>query len=98
VDEEHRERLGCRGIACADRLIGRLKPADAVLPGEIEGALAGRGLPAGITEWIVHPGRPDPGSGSRYDQARAEDLALLLELSREAPLVSSRASHRVALK
>jgi hypothetical protein len=29
---------------------------------------------------MVHPGNPDPGSGSAYDRGRGEDLALLLEL------------------
>jgi predicted glycoside hydrolase/deacetylase ChbG (UPF0249 family) len=97
VDEQHRERLATRGIACTDRLIGRLAPADAALPLEVKGVLAGDGLPAGTTEWMVHPGHPDPGSGSRYDQARAEDLALLLDLAREVLIVKSRATHRGAL-
>ena len=37
-----------------------------------------RDLPEGVTEWFLHPGYPDPASGSEYDMARREDLDTLL--------------------
>ena len=36
-----------------------------------------RSLPDGVTEWVVHPGHPDPEAGSSYDIARQEDLGTL---------------------
>jgi hypothetical protein len=30
-----------------------------------------------VTEWVTHPGHPDSATGSSYDVARHEDLALL---------------------
>jgi hypothetical protein len=33
-----------------------------------------------VSEWIVHPGHPDPGAASSYDRGRGEDLELLLAL------------------
>ena len=32
----------------------------------------------GVTEWMTHPGYPDPESGSEYDMARREDLDEIL--------------------
>jgi hypothetical protein len=37
-------------------------------------------LSPGVTIWFLHPGRPDPESGSAYDEAREEDLEMLLRL------------------
>ena len=37
-----------------------------------------RSLPVGVTEWMTHPGYPDPESGSEYDLARREDLDEIL--------------------
>jgi hypothetical protein len=74
VGDEHRQMLRERGIRTSDRLIGRTRSADPAEPDEL------RDLPPGVTEWVVHPGRPDPESGSSYDHARGEDLDLLLKL------------------
>ena len=47
--------------------------------------------PSGVTEWMVHPGHPDSGSGSGYDRGRGEDLELLLSI-RSASAPSSRSA------
>jgi predicted glycoside hydrolase/deacetylase ChbG (UPF0249 family) len=79
VDPPHRRLLRCLGIATPDRLIGRLTEAEPARPSELEA------LPDGVTEWLVHPGHRDAGSGSSFDRARDEDLQLLLDLGdREA--------------
>jgi hypothetical protein len=52
-------------------VIGRLRGTEPAEPAEL------RGLAPGVTEWVVHPGFPDPDSGSEYDLARKEDLATL---------------------
>lgn len=80
VSPRHRRLLRCLGAPTADLLIGRLSEDEPALPGELERWLAGGEALAGVTEWMVHPGRPDPGSGSDYDRGRGDDLALLLEL------------------
>lgn len=80
VDPRHRRLLRCLGAPTADRLVGRLAEAQPVLPDAVEGWLERGEEPRGATEWMVHPGIPDPGHGSSYDRGRAEDLALLLEL------------------
>jgi predicted glycoside hydrolase/deacetylase ChbG (UPF0249 family) len=97
TDETHRNRLSQRGIAHADRLVGRTSERDPALPRVLSEAIAAKSLPWGTTEWFVHPGRRDPGSGSDYDAGREEDLELLLELSEEPTLRPARASHREAL-
>lgn len=74
VSADHRQLLRERGIPTEDHLIGRLSPEEP-LPGKALERL----LP-GTTIWFVHPGRPDPESGSSYDAARQEDLELLLRL------------------
>lgn len=74
VGADHRQMLSERGIPAADTVIGRLDPRRPPEPPEL------RTLPPGVTEWIVHPGYPDPRSGSSYDLARKEDLDLLLRL------------------
>jgi predicted glycoside hydrolase/deacetylase ChbG (UPF0249 family) len=80
IDERHRDALRDRGIATPDRLVGRLRKIEPVLPAEVRGILAdGAPLPAGLTEWMVHPGLPDPELESAYGEARMEDLEFLLE-------------------
>lgn len=88
VSDAHRDRLRSKGIATPDRLVGRLEPSEPPLPAPISAALEGGELPPGLTEWMVHPGRPDPERGSGYDSARQEDLDLLLEVG--VRLASSR--------
>jgi predicted glycoside hydrolase/deacetylase ChbG (UPF0249 family) len=80
VDETHRAFLRERGVATADRLVGRLEESEPALPAEIATWLAGAAPDPLVTEWMVHPGRPDASLGSGYDAGRAEDLELLLEL------------------
>jgi YdjC-like protein len=75
VGEQHRQLLWDRGIPTQDHLIGRLRSGDPQPEAEL------RALPAGVTEWVVHPGYGDPASGSSYDVAREEDLNLLLRLN-----------------
>jgi hypothetical protein len=71
VSSDHRQWLRERGIPTNDVLIGRTRSSDPAEPPEL------RELGRGVTEWVVHPGHPDPDSGSSYDLARQEDLALL---------------------
>jgi chitin disaccharide deacetylase len=86
VDAEHREELRRAGIASPDRLIGRFDPAGPLVPLEIAAVEGGGAPPAGVTEWMVHPGLADPSSGSSYDAAREDDLAELLRLTRDEVL------------
>jgi chitin disaccharide deacetylase len=71
VNPDHRQWLRERGIDTTDLLIGRTESKADAQPTEL------RSLPAGVTEWVTHPGHPDSESGSSYDLARQEDLALL---------------------
>jgi predicted glycoside hydrolase/deacetylase ChbG (UPF0249 family) len=80
VDDAHRAFLRERGVPTPDRLLGRLEESEPALPPEIAAWLGGAAQPPGVSEWLVHPGHPDPATGSAYDAGRAEDLALLLEL------------------
>ncbi len=80
VDDDHRALLRKLGVGTADRLIGRLDEREPPLPRLVERWLAGAEAPTGVTEWVVHPGRADPATGSAYDRGREEDLELLLEL------------------
>lgn len=80
VTARHRRLLRCLGAPTADLLIGRLSEDEPALPGELERWLAGGEAPAGVTEWMVHPGRPDPEFDSDYNRGRGDDLELLLEL------------------
>jgi chitin disaccharide deacetylase len=86
IDANHRRTLRCVGVAAPDRLVGRLSEHDPALPDELRPVACEEAeMPAGITEWMTHPGYPDPASGSGYDAGRLEDLELLLELGdREA--------------
>jgi predicted glycoside hydrolase/deacetylase ChbG (UPF0249 family) len=74
ISPAHRELLRERDVATPDLLIGRLEPGEPVRPPELDS------LRDGITEWMVHPGRADGSSGSGFDAAREEDLALLLAM------------------
>jgi predicted glycoside hydrolase/deacetylase ChbG (UPF0249 family) len=97
VGEDHRFRLKERGIPSADRVVGRMNEREPVLPRVLADALEEGALPWGITEWMVHPGRNDPDSGSSYDRGREEDLALLLRLAEDQMLTPARATHGAAL-
>jgi predicted glycoside hydrolase/deacetylase ChbG (UPF0249 family) len=97
IDAEHRLRLRESGIRCVDRLTGRMGEDEPALPDLVETALRTRSLPAGITEWVVHPGNADPQVGSRYDAGRAQDLELLLELAGDDFLAAARTTHTAAL-
>jgi len=72
VSDDHRQWLSERGIRTPDRLIGRLESSEPVEPAEL------RRLPAGVTEWMVHPGYPDADSGSSFDLGRREDLDMVM--------------------
>jgi hypothetical protein len=75
VTPDHRQLLRERGIPTEDHLIGRLSPEEPLPdPKSLEQ------LSPGVTIWFLHPGRPDPESGSAYDEAREEDLEMLLRL------------------
>ncbi len=71
VSPDHRQWLRERGIDTPDALIGRTRSNEPAEPPEL------RALAPGVTEWVTHPGHPDASSGSSYDIARHEDLALL---------------------
>jgi predicted glycoside hydrolase/deacetylase ChbG (UPF0249 family) len=71
VNPDHRQWLRERGIDTPDLLLGRMESKEDAEPVEL------RDLPLGVTEWVTHPGHPDSESGSTYDLARQEDLALL---------------------
>jgi predicted glycoside hydrolase/deacetylase ChbG (UPF0249 family) len=80
VDPAHRDFLRELGVPTPDRLVGRMAEDAPALPVELGEWLDGAEAEPGVTEWIVHPGRPDASAGSAYDAGRAEDLALLLDL------------------
>jgi predicted glycoside hydrolase/deacetylase ChbG (UPF0249 family) len=71
VNPDHRQWLRERGIDTQDMLIGRSESKEPAEPAEL------RDLAPGVTEWVTHPGHPDPESGSSYDLARQEDLGVL---------------------
>lgn len=99
IDANHRRILRRAGAATPDRLIGRYsEEPDGALPAELRRVVdEGEDLPRGVTEWMVHPGHPDPESGSGYDQAREEDLDLLLSLCLLPALRNARSTHAAAL-
>jgi YdjC-like protein len=74
VNPDHRQWLRERGIHTPDLLLGRTESKQDAESPEL------KKLPDGVTEWMVHPGHPDSESGSSYDLARQEDLALLPKL------------------
>jgi predicted glycoside hydrolase/deacetylase ChbG (UPF0249 family) len=91
VGDEDRRELRRRGIRTPDRLIGRLRDDQPPLPLELQDVRSGTAPPpSGLTEWMVHPGLADPAAGSAFDAARAEDLALLLELADDPRLQALR--------
>jgi len=91
ISSRHRRLLRCRGVLTPDLLVGRLEQTEAPVPAELTGEGVA-GMPADIiVEWMVHPGHPDPRSGSAYDRGRAEDLELLL--SWEPPRGIERSDH-----
>ena len=91
VGDEDRRELRRRGIRTPDRLIGRLRDDQPPLPLELQEVRSGTAPPpSGLTEWMVHPGLADAAAGSAFDAARAEDLALLLELADDPRLQALR--------
>jgi predicted glycoside hydrolase/deacetylase ChbG (UPF0249 family) len=72
VSRDHRQWLSERGIRTPDTLLGRTTSSEPVEPAQL------RDLPAGVTEWMVHPGYPDSDSGSEYDLGRREDLDMVM--------------------
>lgn len=78
IGRDHQQWLSERGIQTPDLVIGRMETSEPAQPPEI------KNLPAGVTEWFVHPGIPDKDSGSSYDRARREDLNTLLRLQLRA--------------
>ncbi len=90
ISAEHRERLRRQGIECPDRIVGRMSEEDPVRPAIVPALFSGGELPQGLTEWVVHPGFADPGTGSAYDAGREEDLTVLLELASAPALLAAR--------
>jgi len=90
VSESHRRTLRSLGVSTPDRLVGRLREAERALPAEIDAWLEPGEGPPGTTEWFVHPGHPDPASGSSYDLSRAEDLELVMRLADDPRLQEAR--------
>jgi chitin disaccharide deacetylase len=98
VSPAHRGLLRSLRVATPDRLVGRTSESEPALPEELREAVErGTELPAGVTEWMVHPGRADPDGGSSYDRGREEDLDLLLRLRGDPRLSAARLSHAAAL-
>ena len=95
ADRRHRRLLRCRGVATPDLLVGRTAEDDPALPAELDPTTAIALPEAAVVEWMVHPGRSDPGLGSRYDRGREQDLELLLAW--EPPAGVERATHAEAL-
>lgn len=95
INARHRRLLRCRGVATPDLLVGRLQEREPALPVELDPRRGAGAIAAGdVVEWMVHPGRSDPGSGSSYDAGREEDLELLLAFS--APDGFRRSTHAEA--
>jgi predicted glycoside hydrolase/deacetylase ChbG (UPF0249 family) len=80
VDQRHRRLLRCLGVRTPDCLVGRISETEPALPPEIHEWIENGTAPTGVTEWMVHPGRPDETTGSSYDRGRGEDLRLVLTL------------------
>jgi predicted glycoside hydrolase/deacetylase ChbG (UPF0249 family) len=94
ISPRHRRLLRCRGVATPDLLVGRLEQTAAPLPDELTAGGVARMRDDLVVEWMVHPGHPDPTSGSAYDSGRAEDLELLL--SWQPPPGIERSDHSAA--
>ena len=97
VGTTQRERLRAAGVLCADRLVGRISEDQDALPEELDLYVGGADPPSGLTEWMVHPGRRDPASGSSMDAAREADLKLLGELQATEVLAPLREAGRLRL-
>jgi predicted glycoside hydrolase/deacetylase ChbG (UPF0249 family) len=82
----HRQRLRAAGVSTPDRLIGRLRASEALVPIEIAHVEGGGDPAPGWTEWMVHPGLADPEAGSSFDREREDDLAELLRLAPDQAL------------
>ena len=81
TNPRHRRLLRGIGVPTPDLLVGRLEPSEPALPEELAQVLDASGDPPnGVTEWMVHPGRRDPGSESAFDAAREHDLELICDL------------------
>jgi predicted glycoside hydrolase/deacetylase ChbG (UPF0249 family) len=90
IDDAQRRRLRDAGVTTPDRLIGRLAAEEPALPDEVAAVERGAAPPPGLTEWMTHPGRADPGLGSAYDEEREADLELLLRLAEAEPVAAWR--------
>lgn len=89
VDDAHRRILRAAGVPTPDLLVGRYEECEPVIPAE----LLDPPRSARRIEWIVHPGYPDPDSGSDYDAGRGEDLDAVLNFTPPAGI--RRAGHRL---
>ncbi len=83
IDEPHRELLREAGASTPDQLVGRYDESQQVVPVE----LAQPTPAAAWIEWMVHPGYPDPDSGSSYDHGRREDLEAVLSFRPDPDLL-----------
>jgi predicted glycoside hydrolase/deacetylase ChbG (UPF0249 family) len=96
VNPRHRRLLRGMGISTPDLLVGRLEASEPALPDELARVIDGSGSPpAGVTEWMVHPGHRADSSASSYDAAREHDLELVLDLREELGRRFRRARHSV---
>jgi chitin disaccharide deacetylase len=96
IHDRHRRLLQCLGVPTPDRLVGRLESSGPGTPELLRSVLQGETPPpSGVTEWMVHPGHPDPDPASSYDAAREEDLRLVLEVGDELGRLFARRSHAV---
>jgi predicted glycoside hydrolase/deacetylase ChbG (UPF0249 family) len=86
VSADHRCALRSAGARTPDLLVGRYEEGEPVIPAELTEPPAG----TRSIEWMVHPGRPDPETGSDYDAGRAEDLAVLLSFAPPPGLARTR--------
>jgi predicted glycoside hydrolase/deacetylase ChbG (UPF0249 family) len=78
---EHRSRLRELGIETPERLIGRHEENQQAVPVEIDRVASGAEPPAGLTEWMTHPGLSDPDARSSFDRGREDDLAVALRFA-----------------
>ena len=93
VNPRHRRLLRGVGVATPDRLVGRVEESEPPLPEELERVLDGEEPSAGVTEWMVHPGRRDPHAASSFDAAREQDLELVVDLSEALGRAFRRGTH-----
>jgi len=93
VGARHRRLLRGVGVPTPDRLVGRTEESEPPLPEEIARVLDGGEAPAGVTEWMVHPGHRDPQGTSSFDAAREQDLELVVDLADELGRAFRRGTH-----